>query len=83
MRSVILKRTETACINYFLLSGQTSYKIFKLFCTVEEITAKSWVGRDLWSVAVLHGAAVPGELLQTPGLAHGTVLQDLWTYFLH
>lgn len=32
MRSVILKGAEIARINYFFLSGQTSYEILKLFC---------------------------------------------------
>lgn len=32
MRSVILKGTEIACINYFILSGQTSHEILELFC---------------------------------------------------
>ena len=36
MRSVILKGTEIACINYLILSRQTYHKILKLFCDYGE-----------------------------------------------
>lgn len=58
MRSVILKGTEIACINYFFLSGQIfdiSYEILKLFCDYRGESSQILGGKgSLW----LHGAAL-------------------------
>lgn len=47
--------------------------------TIEEKAAKSWVGRDLCGCMGQHSPPrVSGELLQTPGSAHGMIPHDLW-----
>lgn len=80
MRSVILKGTEIACTNYFILSGQTSHEILKLFCDYRGENSQILGGKG----SLICGCCpccmgqhspprVSGELLQTPGLAHGMV----------
>lgn len=64
MRSVILKGAEIACINYFILSGQASYEILKLFCNCrgERSQILRWGGKGSLTSLCVRGAATDSRL---------------------